>query len=326
MWLRTSSEPYVTDIPAIAVPAGNSRSSPWLLVPSIPGLPPKPYSLPFISPLLLPLSLSVPSSRKPSLTTQGDWLPLFLSCASQQPVPFLASMPRSLSWNDLLLIDEHSIPIQCGEFLESGDGAFCWRLSPQSRLQTWLYENYSRNGLHWFSLNELHSKENFHVVGIHSVKYISVSLLRCQAKEVFLEHLSCTIWYHLTPLYAFSKHSSALTHTDLCKVCLHHQYVSSLTTWFRLLCSLLYLQPQEPCLAWGRHRIKICWMNESVNEWVGYGGKNAQMGLPHTHPDFYFLIISAHLRGQPLVKVKDKFPSSLLSSKCNLRWHQYYFG
>lgn len=80
------------------------------------------------------------------------------------------------------------------------------------------------------------------------------------------------------------------THTDLFTVCLHRHYISTMRIWFYLLCSLLHPEHQEPCLACGRHWIKI-WMNECAE----YAGKDAQMGVPLTHPAFYFLIISAHL-------------------------------
>ena len=56
-WWRTSCYSHVTDALVASATASFSHNSPWLLVSTIPGLPPKSYSLLPTPPLLLPLSL-----------------------------------------------------------------------------------------------------------------------------------------------------------------------------------------------------------------------------------------------------------------------------
>lgn len=83
------------------------------------------------------LSVCVPSSKKPSVTTQLDWLLLLSSYGSQQPVPFLSRTSHSL------LINCHLVPTQGRKFLGSQDSVPDWPLSPQCRAQGQLYRYYS---------------------------------------------------------------------------------------------------------------------------------------------------------------------------------------
>lgn len=109
------------------------------------------------------------------------------------------------------------------------------------------------------------------------------------------------------------------THTDLFTVCLHRHYISTMRIWFYLLCSLLHPEHQEPCLACGRHWIKI-WMNV-----LSMQGKMHKWES-HSHTLLSTFWSSLPICCQPFVKVKDVFPFSFLYSKCKLLWHQYYFS
>ena len=115
------------------------------------------------------------------------------------------------------------------------------------------------------------------------------------------------------PLLCFSNHLSPLTHKCLLTICLHNRCASfTRTCTFRLLCALPYPKNQEQFLAPGRHCIKMCCMDESMNECR----EGRTEGFPLTHPDFHFLIISAHVLAA--VRHDKRFPLSFLFSTCKL--------
>ena len=152
-WWRTSCYSHVTDALAASATASFSHNSPWLLVSTIPGFLPSPIHFCPFHPFCC-LSACVPSSKKPSVTTQLEWLPLLSSYASEQPVPFLPSTSHSL------LINCHPVPTQGRKFLGSQDSVPDWPLSPQCRAQQQLYRYYSIHFLNDFDWMNFIPKRN----------------------------------------------------------------------------------------------------------------------------------------------------------------------